>query len=453
MKKLSDSILFLSNKRARKIKKRRDRYQKKYKRFINHQKSKNPNLTLNIYRSEIIDLLAEQRCGGRLSNQKGKKDFILKRPINYAFSTDPRDALCPIFDLAWHIRNYECKSLFHDHSEVKEIDLSSEVVMRYILSEIDNEYASQGKQIHHHGRVSNRKDKKTIRINKLIRGVGTIRQLASSSAQLSSSEQAALEVFYKTNYPETEIATSGATTHKERSAVQFTDHINKCLNRVGWRLNRLARKRLSDYTAEITDNIWEHSGQNNWFIAGYLDTDYEPKRCEITICNFGLSMAETFLKLPPNHYSWNKVSRYIEMHKHRSLFCSDWRQEDLLTLLALQGSISSKNIDELDSRGNGTLDLLGFFQKMSDECSEYCQDGNGNRPKMFVLSGSTHILIDGRYTLNFLSPKSVNAFNKDNDLLKRPDYDLVTPLHKFHFPGTIVGIEFPLVDASLESSG
>lgn len=64
---------------------------------------------------------------------------------------------------------------------------------------------------------------------------------------------------------------------------------------------------------------------------------------------------------------------------------------------------------------------------------------------MTILSGNTHILFDGTYTLK---EKKINktttkviAFNSTNDLKKRPNEKYVKILEN-KFPGTIISCEF-----------
>lgn len=95
----------------------------------------------------------------------------------------------------------------------------------------------------------------------------------------------------------------------------------------------------------------------------------------------------------------------------------NWRTEDLLTLIALQSSVSSLNQSIASTRGQGTADLIEFFQKMHDERKLDA----GKTAHMYIVSGSTKVLIDGRYRIHRDdSNRRTIAFNEGNDLRKPP---------------------------------
>lgn len=162
------------------------------------------------------------------------------------------------------------------------------------------------------------------------------------------------------------------------------------------------------------------------------------------------TIAETLKKLPRDHYTTQQIAPYIAKHQGRRFFGANWAEDDLLTLIALQSQVSCKNESPADTRGNGTVDLIEFFQKVHADGEEIGADGAG--PRMALLSGSTHILFDGTYQLRENSNGTkVIAFNEENDLEMKPDPKYVHRL-KAKFPGTVISIRFPLVGSSTTST-
>src|SRR5690606_32412424 len=152
------------------------------------------------------------------------------------------------------------------------------------------------------------------------------------------------------------------------------EHLNKCLKKNGRALTDTAKEDLPDFIGEIITNAEDHSEQNRWYVCGYMDHDHqedvgddlESHHCEIVIYNFGRTIAETFTDLDQNSYAYQLVKPFVDHHSKSKLFSSNWSQEDLLTIASLQSHISSKQ--ELDStRGHGTIDLIEFFQQVSEE--------------------------------------------------------------------------------------
>ena len=217
-----------------------------------------------------------------------------------------------------------------------------------------------------------------------------------------------------------------------------------CLKRVKRRLKPAGRMNLANYVAEILNNAEEHAGLVDWTIQGYLDTSLVVPICEIALFNFGRSFADTFRDLPRDSYTWTQIGRYIEIHRTARLFRRNWQEEDLLTVVALQPHVSSKNTIETDTRGHGTVELIDFFQRVHQECTK--QNAGA---EMGIVSGSTYIRFDGRYKLQDGGEgRRVIAFNADNSLMQQPDPKYVRSLGQVRFPDTIISIRFPLTAQS-----
>jgi hypothetical protein len=122
------------------------------------------------------------------------------------------------------------------------------------------------------------------------------------------------------------------------------------------------------------------------------------------------------------------------MHSGTKLFSQSWRQSDLLTLIALQGHVSSKNVSKDNTRGQGMGDLIDFFQRVHQECSE-----NGSiKAKMAIVSGGTYILFDGTYKMREVTGRGkVIVFNVANDPYQKPDPAYVKPLENFISPAQL----------------
>ncbi len=120
-----------------------------------------------------------------------------------------------------------------------------------------------------------------------------------------------------------------------------------------------------------------------------------------------------------------------------------------MTLIALQGYVSSKNTSDDMDRGQGMADLIEFFQGMNKERH---LEGRGSAT-MYIVSGSTKVVFDGRYEISSDDDgPRVIAFNDENDLNFAPDPKSVMPLKKAFFPGTMIGIKFPVQPSDMQPS-
>lgn len=227
---------------------------------------------------------------------------------------------------------------------------------------------------------------------------------------------------------------------------KFADHIDHCLAKIGKELSHGARATLCGYLGEVIENAEVHAGMVDWMVHGYLDASLEVPTCEIVILNFGQSFAETLEQLDAQSFTRKQIQPYLDAHGGNNWFGPSWRREDLLTLVALQGNVSCRNTDEDCTRGQGTADLIEFFQRVHDEC----KGASGRDAKMTIISGSTRVLFDGRHRMaEDMSGTRVIAFNGSNDLKQKPDEASVMPLYGAFLPGTVIGIQFPLARESL----
>ncbi len=239
-------------------------------------------------------------------------------------------------------------------------------------------------------------------------------------------------------------------SQQANAAERFVNHVDRCLAKEGRKLTLEGRSQLCSYVVEVIDNAENHAGLVDWTIQGYVDMAMDQPECEIVIFNFGKSISTTLEELAEGSYTRAQIQTYLDLHEKNGWLSPKWRREDLLTLIALQGAVSSKNSAEEHTRGQGTADLIEFFQQMNDE-----RKFIGIHPaSMYIVSGGTRILFDSKYRLVRGEDGSrVIAFNESNDLKKPPDSACVIPLRGgCRLPGTMIGIKFAVQPSILQQT-
>lgn len=236
---------------------------------------------------------------------------------------------------------------------------------------------------------------------------------------------------------------SGSSQLAERVADRLADYVNRCLAVYGFGLSRSGAEFLTALVSEMLGNAEEHSGRRHWWVSGYLrqPKDQPYGDCHITIFNFGRTLSQSISELPPESLLSRQIDDLLQRHKG-GFMPRRWEPENLRTIYALQEGVSRKNIesDRIGHRGKGTADLINFFQKLGQ-----ATDGRVT-PQMCLVSGNTHILFDGRYEMRSMpfhdgQEAQVIAFNKQNDLSRPPDPNVVRWLPK-PFPGTLISMKF-----------
>jgi len=262
---------------------------------------------------------------------------------------------------------------------------------------------------------------------------------ASGDAFLSEETKKRIKVFRRESSDEESLEniSLGSQDKKTRACEQFCDYLNQCLNIESLQLTEEGLANLSEYVAEILTNADDHT-DGLWFLQGYMDHVDDEHYCDIAIFNFGPSIGHT---LRNNSLSKDNGASYAALHYGNS----DLEEEALYTVWALQERVSRLNDEKnpSETRGCGTADLVEFFQKVSEECTQ----GSGECAKMAILSGGTHILFDGTHFMqeDVHGQRKVIWFNRDNSPKMPPESKFVRSLQNgLRFPGTIISIRFPM---------
>lgn len=390
------------------------------------------------YHSTPIDKLA----AGVLPPRCNDGNTLITMPQKLSFIDDTEAVLSIVKKLSATARNKKTRKVILDYSGVDSLDLAAECLLGIVAMEVTQEHAKKRKKLHFQGIYP-----KNASYKRLIKGIGVIKSLNIKHEFLPAEEEKKLRIFrYVNRNRRDEIGLDTADTNARVSA-KFVDHINACLSDNQRQLNVQARMKLSEYTGEIIGNAEDHSGMYHWYIYGYLDNTTKEHTCEVVILNFGKSFAQTFEELPKNHYAYKQVEPYLFLHSAIKYFSPQWTKQDLLTLVALQGNISCKNESDATTRGQGSVELIEFFQNVHKECS----NGNHSGAKMTIVSGNTRIFLDGTYTMRADSKgRKRIALNADNDLNQKPNQSAITSMGKISFPGTIIAISFPMAATQTE---
>jgi hypothetical protein len=369
--------------------------------------------------------------------------LYLKIPGNFSMLEAPEDAISLIASFARIHQNRSLSDVFVDLSEVKIQDLGAHALLDRLVDEIVSQASFQNTRVGWRGNFPADPAQR-----RFIKAMGIVSQLGLAHKYLEFGEAEKVHRFERKcrHYLRQIKAVKPEDKSEQANAAErFANHVNRCLARENRELTLEGRSRLCNYVVEVIDNAENHAGMIDWTIQGYVDMAMAEPQCEIVIFNFGKSIADTLEALPPDGYTMGQIQEYLDLHENQGWFGPKWRREDLLTLIALQGSVSRKNSSSDTTRGQGTADLIEFFQQMNDEREvEGLQSAS-----MYIVSGTTRVLFDPKYRIGTTQESSrVIAFNVENDLKLPPDPACVKPLRDCRLPGTMIGIKFQ-VQASI----
>lgn len=332
------------------------------------------------------------------------------------------------------------RELYLDHSECNRLDIGASVAMDVLVLELRRTWSNRIRKPIIRGRYP---DDEGVR--DILRATGIVKHLQVEGEMLDEpAKYHSLDLVaghstgpfqYKGLPDESEAFQS---SRHEIATDQLTSYVDSCLNKVGFGLAQQGKKALSSIVGEILGNAQEHSGTPEWYVIGNMtQTAPDVGECNIAIVNFGRTFYETLRDESVDPQLRDDLKSLTR--KHRGLFRRGWNEEALYTLYALQEGVSCTNRGYRDDdRGVGTVRIIEFFQDLGRSTEDF-------QPKMCIMSGSAHIMFDGTYRMSQVQRddemRSIIAFNKDNDIARKPDKDYVRSL-KCHFPGTIISMRF-----------
>lgn len=435
MSKRLDSRRFLAEKRE----------QRRLKRIALERKKKARHAKAPLlprFSQEPLSILKQHLPANlRRSRRYSSKETIVI-PESFSMISDPESALRKIYEfVAITDRLRPPREIVFDHSRLKQFDLAAEEILDVMALGFRRAYRRRNRPIVRYKGVFPH-DETARRFTKAL---GLVKHLELAPWMLTAEEEADLRILKFQSYKHLLRISESSPT--ERAAEALVNYFNSCLAESRVELTDAGRHQLALYASEVLDNAKEHSGTGDWVLVGYLDLTTPRKVCEITIFNFGLSYAETFSALDPQHFTRQFVDPFVERHEKAGYFHRSWTRDSLFTVAALQGQVSSKNNSAADTRGNGTIDLIQFFQR-ARAAAHYSVATN---TQMAIITGSTYILFDGTHEMRpDGAGRQIIAFNATNDLEKPPDKSHVRCLDDIEFPGAIVSIRFPLPDNAIQ---
>ena len=289
----------------------------------------------------------------------------------------------------------------------------------------------------------------------LINEIGVVKEINAKTNQPNPYSRKRQHLFSKQSVG-ISIANAYSNDDKTKVASQFRRFVDNCVEEHNLSLTQAASQQLLLTLSEVLDNAERHSCKDSkshiWHARGYLNSESITENLEISLFNFGATIADTFNELPESSYGKKLVMDYVNAHRS-----SNFSEEQLMTVAALQHRYSSKNTSQNDTNGQGTIALIEFFEQLCDDLSvfpEFCSV----RPEMSIVTGKTHILFDGTYRLKKLPnytdedcEQLIIAFNSQNSLKSPPDSKYVRKMGGGScFPGVAISIRVPLKEEGVE---
>lgn len=358
-------------------------------------------------------------------------------PETFSFIENVPQTLGVLHALRAAAHTPEVEYIYFNHGSCRRLDLCASVVTDVLVLRAKLDRRLRGGRLTVGGAFSGSPD-----VNVMLKASGILKHLGLAKAALPEDVRDRLrccELFEgKESPPE-------KTSDSEIAATELTKFFDSCLSTERYHLRHDWQRNLISLITEVLDNCEEHARRDHrWYTIGHFNrlADETGGKCHIVVLNFGDSIYESLQRPETPQPLKDRISELAAVHRSKGFFLlrprQKWEEETLWTLYALQEGVSrfSYGPGGVD-RGNGTVRMIEFFSELA-----------GERPQMSLVSGRTHILFDGTYTMKpTLLPsgeeRKLVAFNVENDLRVPPDERYVQSL-PMAFPGTLVSLRFLL---------
>ena len=373
---------------------------------------------------------------------KPKKVTTFRIPKKFDIYENPESVLCCIARFRLMALNKTTTGIRFIHNSV-DTCMPSEALLGIVAQEINEHRFKSGSDIAMRGNIYHSSSDTA-----LIENAGIVAELSEGTV-MGTSTSSRKDIFrYEKDNKQFDSASITAEDIKNETAEGCIQQLSKGLRRLLLKLNDDVAQDLVMCLGEILDNVNEHCYRTapTWYVRSYLNTNKKCQRYfELMVMNVGHSIAKTFEILPEGSEAKAEAMEYVTRHSH--LFS----QEELLTVTALQGNVSSKK-DQQITRGQGTIRLIETFEQISNDFVALRGKGKEtkkNEPVMNIISGHTVIKFDGKYHSHTVKHPNGEEdvyipFNKERSLAFPPDKTSVSRMTNAYFPGVMVNIRIPL---------
>lgn len=429
VKKKSLSNSFSKTKQKRALKKRRQRYS--YLKRIRREKFPSKRkISFEISNNKIIDFAKKISPNDGLILNDNNKILKVNLPKTFCLIRNPDASLQSIAHFINRVTSKQYNFIEFIHKNIDRYNLSAETLLA-VLTERCVWHAKflNKKRILIGGKFPEEK-----RHKKLICEIGIVKQVNAIASQRNS--------LFSRNSINVDHSNYISDDEKSNAAKEFARYIENSFGiKNSNNTDKFVRK-LINILSEVLCNSERHSSSEKgymWFVRGYVEDDI----CEIAIFNFGKTIAETFEGLPNDSFARKSIAPYLEKHSG-----PEFSTEQLCTIMALQHRISSKNTNDRDTNGQGTVDLIEFFELVNEKYASM-KDKPKCKPEMSLISGNTYIYFDNKYKLHNIASsydeeRYIYPMNNNSNLNEKPDHNYVKEMDSF-FPGVVISLRFPVL--------
>lgn len=433
-KKGKQKVFLFRRRNEKKILRNREKRKKKRNRG-NRRNTYQKNNFLGDDYIKVINLLDKKKFSETWHYPKQRERIMI--PSVFSISENAEQAIRLLKEVYTVVRCGQTREIVFDHADCIELGLSASTIMDIIVLAAVKYRERQGDYLKIEGCLPRNKAVKDILL-----ASGLPYHLNADSFLHYDAEHVERFETIKGQHDVKANKADGVST-------KLVLYFNKCLKTQGFELNEEGLRLLSRILGEVISNCEIHGGENaTWYTQGHyqIRDDYSYGEMQMLFLNLGETIYEGLVN-DSSEETKSRVNHMLECH--RKNMNSNWDEEMVLTVFALQEGISrlrDMNIKGYEGRGSGTVSMIEMFKAIG-------KSENGLKPQMTIVSGRTQVKFTDDYQLERVrfdhdavfgsGEKRIIAFNKENDIFSPADPCSVSKMSEY-FPGTVVSLKFYL---------
>lgn len=399
-------------------------------------KDKQPQL-LSKYQVNLLSLKHFSEFNKFVTKDLKSKSFDSNKtivPKEFSFGSD-FDKTVTFFQGLNYILYELNKKVVIDFSKCKKMNIGAATLLQITLLEF-LQYTDKVNS-NHFGQINNEFEivnSKSIRINKMLFGLGMIQQFDDMDKEDGSRfipMKLMMGLKTRSNYSENVKGKIGNTINK---------FINNSMRIFGYEFDDNGVNVMNNLIGEILGNAEDHSLLNKFYVNGisFMENEKEPiVELNLAIINLGYSFYEGFMGVKEKNIEVHKLMENAFAH-HSKLPNYDskkFSKESLFTLYGLQQGISRLKF-ERESRGNGTMNFIRSFMNLG----QFGEENKKYQSKLNIISGHTVIDCSNDYK-PYKDEDGVYylSLNTEQDITQLPSKNTIFTKDKY-FPGTILQV-------------
>jgi hypothetical protein len=320
------------------------RERRKAKRKSGYKKGKRFSVYSD-FAQPLLELLRRKLTGQNIATfDKDTNQFIIKVPSEFSFITNPEETLNTIYSVVDISRQSVLNAIYFDHTKLIDLDIGASAVLDIVTFSLREEWKRRNLEYRLGGDFP-----QDEMLREILKTMGITKQLNVKGVRIDPVKDKFIVKFPLYRGFKQFRSELGGPQHRDRAITRLVKYLNNCLITASKaELSEEGIRNISRWAGEIITNAEEHSGNNRWFMIGYMqpvpvkesDGERLVGECRLAIFGFGDSIYESLSSEHTPPKTRDAIKTLAQKHTGFFRIFQSYTEQELWTLYALQDGVS-----------------------------------------------------------------------------------------------------------------